>query len=80
VGREKTSPALKRANARLVRAIKGRLEAKALTPSDVAKRTRWHEQRVWRLLYGHTLLSMVDVAKFADILETTAADLYSEAA
>lgn len=47
-----------------------------LTHADIAAKTGWSEQRVYRLLNGKTDLAAEDMVVLAGILGKTVADLY----
>lgn len=52
------------------------VEAAQLSKADIAERTGWSEQRVWRLLTGRTELSAEDMRVFARLVKKPVADLY----
>jgi len=56
--------------------VKERVEAAKLSNADIAKKTGWHELRVWRLLSGKTDITAEDMEVFASILKCDVADLY----
>lgn len=56
--------------------MKERVDAAGLSNQDIAKKTGWHELRVWRLLTGKTDITADDMEVFADLLKCDVADLY----
>ncbi len=60
--------------------VQEHVDAAGLTNADLAKKTGWHELRVWRLLTGRTDISADDMEIFAKVLGKPVADLYRSAA
>jgi transcriptional regulator with XRE-family HTH domain len=52
--------------------------ARGLSNAEIAKRTGWHELRVWRLLTGRTDLSAEDMKTLARVFDLSVAELYGE--
>lgn len=57
--------------------VKAHVAAAKLTHSDLAKKTGWSEQRVYRVLNGKTDLSAEDMEKLARVLKTPVAELFT---
>lgn len=56
--------------------VKAHVAAADLTHADLASKTGWSEQRVYRVLNGKTDLSAEDMEQLARILKVAVADLY----
>lgn len=56
--------------------VRDHVDAAGLTIADIARRTKWNEMRVWRLLTGRTELGAEDMEVLAKVLEKPVADLY----
>lgn len=59
--------------------VQEHVDAAGLTNAELAKKTGWHELRVWRLLTGRTEISAEDMEIFAKVLEKPVASLYKSA-
>lgn len=58
--------------------VKNLVERAGLTQSQLAEKTGWSEQRVYRVLNGKTDLSAEDMELLATILDKPVASLYRE--
>lgn len=56
--------------------VKAHVARAELTHADLATKTGWSEQRVYRVLNGKTDLSADDMAQLARILKVPVAELY----
>jgi transcriptional regulator with XRE-family HTH domain len=56
--------------------VRGLVREAGLTHADIATRTGWSEQRVYRVLSGKTDLTAEDMLGLAGILGKPVADLY----
>ncbi len=56
--------------------VREHVEDVGLSNADIAKRTGWSEQRVYRLLAGKTELSAEDVRVLAGLVKRPVAELY----
>lgn len=56
--------------------VQAHVDDAGLSNADLAKKTGWHELRVWRLLTGRTEISAEDMEVFAKVLGKPVADLY----
>lgn len=56
--------------------VKAHIASAELTHADLAKKTGWSEQRVYRVLNGKTDLSAEDIELIARILRKPVGDLY----
>lgn len=65
---EKTRPIFER--------VKEHVEESGLEYAEIAKRARWSEQRVYRLLHGKTSFRAEDMETLADILGKSVIALY----
>jgi len=59
--------------------VKGHVELAGITHAELAAKTGWDEQRVYRVLAGKTRLTAADMELLAKILEKPVASLYREA-
>jgi len=58
--------------------VHGHVKAAKLTHSQLAEKTGWSEQRVYRVLHGKTKLEAEDMELLATILGKPVADLYDD--
>jgi transcriptional regulator with XRE-family HTH domain len=56
--------------------VKECVDAAGVSNAELARKTGWHELRVWRLLSGKTDLTAEDMEVIARILKCDVADLY----
>ena len=58
--------------------VRVHVERAGLTHSQLAEKTGWDEQRVYRVLHGKTRLTAADMELLAGVLEKPVASLYRD--
>ena len=58
--------------------VRDHVRAAAITHAELAERTGWSEQRVYRVLAGKTELTAEDMKLLAKIIDKPVAELYQD--